>query len=691
MYYKARSQRQSPLEKRACIAVSTQIATRPLHMNTFDQEFCNRIQPKLDALEQIRADLNKERVSVPCIAVVGEQSAGKSSVMEYIADIQFPRAENTCTRCPTIASLVCDSSIDEPYATIGLDPDKETHERVDDLSDITAKIEDLTTELTDKIGEGDGIITNDPIYVRVVRSSGPTLTLIDLPGITHMCIDGTQENIHEVTTGLIDQYIRDDNTVVLVVIPATADFGNAEALKMAKKYDPDGARTLGVVTKCDLSKPDDNLVEQVKMEGKHIQLEMGFVALRCRTPSEVKSGLSRDAAMEKEYSLFVSSPHLSRLDETQWGLRTLISRIVSVQSERVDSYVPELKLLLASKLWEAEAELEKLPLQLTTDAARTYRMELMLHRINATLHDILSGSIHLKDKHMHLPSIWDKKVKEFETVLRRATPDFFSPEFKYTLEQNMQEVQGASLPNFISSPVFRKAVQAVYFDKSSSSDRIDGILKKATSTLLSEIGDVMSSAIEALIDEHVSAFPKLASFLKERVEEMIKLRTVSANQYMQTTLFAEYNKPHTHNHYYADTIAKVKRQVQERAEALHENNHKQWEEIHGVSGEFMHSAAESFKRGQSNFDQSILDMQISLFSYCKCMRKCLVDLVAKISWSEIMNDVNNKLNFDLKHTVSHEAELKVLMAEDRATARKRDKITLTIERFGKSLSVLRSI
>jgi hypothetical protein len=201
----------------------------------------------------------------------------------------------------------------------------------------------------------------------------------------------------------------------------------------------------------------------------------------------------------------------------------------------------------------------------------------------------------------------------------------------------------------------------------------------------------MNSAIEALIDEHVSAFPKLASFLKERVEEMIKLRTVSANQYMQTTLFAEYNKPHTHNHYYADTIAKVKRQVQERAEALHEYD-KQWEEIHGVSGEFMHSAAESFKRGQSNFDQSIFDMQISLFSYCKCMRKCLVDLVAKISWSEIMNDVNNKLNFDLKHSFSHEAELlKSLMMEHRATARKRDKITLTIERFSKSLSVLRSI
>ena len=54
-------------------------------MQAFDQEFCNLIQPKLDALEQIRGDLGKENVSVPCIAVVGDQSAGKSSVMEYVA------------------------------------------------------------------------------------------------------------------------------------------------------------------------------------------------------------------------------------------------------------------------------------------------------------------------------------------------------------------------------------------------------------------------------------------------------------------------------------------------------------------------------------------------------------------------------------------------------------------------------
>lgn len=70
----------------------------------------------------------------------------------------------------------------------------------------------------------------------------------------------------QVTVSLVQQYIQPPEMVILCVIPATSDFGNAEALefnsdnsfeaslqviKLAKQYDPDGQRTLGVITKCD--------------------------------------------------------------------------------------------------------------------------------------------------------------------------------------------------------------------------------------------------------------------------------------------------------------------------------------------------------------------------------------------------------------------------------------------------------
>ena len=130
-----------------------------LDMQEFNEEFNSKLRPKLEALEQVRGDLNKEGISVPGIVVCGAQSAGKSSVMEYISDLNFPRAENTYTRCPTIVSLASDPKISQPYAMIGLDAKPEKQDRIDDLSTFGERIEQLTDELTSKVGKGSGVIT----------------------------------------------------------------------------------------------------------------------------------------------------------------------------------------------------------------------------------------------------------------------------------------------------------------------------------------------------------------------------------------------------------------------------------------------------------------------------------------------------------------------------------------------------
>jgi len=127
---------------------------------------------------------------------------------------------------------------------------------------------------------------------------------------------------------------------------------------------------LGVVTKSDLVKSDSDIVQRIKMEGKNIQLELGFIALRCRTPSEVKKGISRSEAMEAEQNLFSTHPLLSQLASTQWGLHSLVRQIVNVQADRVENFIPEIKHLLSTRLIDAEAELERLAPACVDDAAR---------------------------------------------------------------------------------------------------------------------------------------------------------------------------------------------------------------------------------------------------------------------------------------------------------------------------------
>ncbi|CAD7937884.1 unnamed protein product, partial [Amoebophrya sp. A25] len=185
-------------------------------------------------------------IEVPGVVVIGDQSAGKSSVLEAISGINFPRGENTCTRRPAILRMEtrCGNAPGEA---------SDLHNAVRiPLTEIGGEIQRLTR---DKAGPGSSIIA-DPIHIKVVQDSGPTLTLIDLPGITH--VHESQSDIHDVIVGLLRTYIANEQMVILAVVPAVSDFGNCEALKLAKEVDAEGERTVGVVSKIDQIQKDSD-------------------------------------------------------------------------------------------------------------------------------------------------------------------------------------------------------------------------------------------------------------------------------------------------------------------------------------------------------------------------------------------------------------------------------------------------
>ena len=75
-------------------------ATSAIH-----SEFERVLGAKLAIVEELRHDLHEEGIECPGVVVVGNQSAGKSSVLEQLTNIPFPRDQNTCTRVPAIVAL----------------------------------------------------------------------------------------------------------------------------------------------------------------------------------------------------------------------------------------------------------------------------------------------------------------------------------------------------------------------------------------------------------------------------------------------------------------------------------------------------------------------------------------------------------------------------------------------------------
>ena len=120
-------------------------------------------------------------------------------------------------------------------------------------------------------------ISHETIHIDIYSLKFPDLQFVDLPGFTKTPVVGQNKDIEEKILELNLKYMKDENTVILVIHDATQDIGVCEALKQALHHDidPEGKRTIGVLTKLDLLKTatDHKRVENImKNETKPLKL-----------------------------------------------------------------------------------------------------------------------------------------------------------------------------------------------------------------------------------------------------------------------------------------------------------------------------------------------------------------------------------------------------------------------------------
>ncbi|CAH9115917.1 unnamed protein product [Cuscuta epithymum] len=237
---------------------------------------CNeRIRPLLDCVDQLRhLKIMQEGIQLPTIVVVGDQSSGKSSVLESLAGISLPRGQGICTRVPLIMRLQNAPLLDNPE--LHLEYSKKT------VPTDEAHIEEAIVQATEEIaGFGKGI-SHTPLTLVVRKNGVPDLTMIDLPGITRVPVHGQPADIYEQISGIIMEYIAPQESIILNVLSATVDFPTCESIRMSQKVDRSGERTLAVVTKVD--KAPEGLLEKVTADDVNIGL--GYVCVRNRVGEE---------------------------------------------------------------------------------------------------------------------------------------------------------------------------------------------------------------------------------------------------------------------------------------------------------------------------------------------------------------------------------------------------------------------
>ncbi|XP_059047516.1 dynamin isoform X1 [Achroia grisella] len=257
----------------------------------------NKLQ---DAFVQMGVHMS---LDLPQIAVVGGQSAGKSSVLENFVGRDFlPRGSGIVTRRPLILQLI---NANAEYAEFLHCKGK----KFVDFNEVRGEIEAETDRIT---GSNKGI-SPVPINLRVYSPNVLNLTLIDLPGLTKVPIGDQPADIEQQIKGMIFQFIRRESCLILAVTPANTDLANSDALKLAKEVDPQGLRTIGVITKLDLM--DEGTDARDVLENKLLPLRRGYIGVVNRSQKDIDGRKDIQAALAAERKFFLSHPSYRHIAE----------------------------------------------------------------------------------------------------------------------------------------------------------------------------------------------------------------------------------------------------------------------------------------------------------------------------------------------------------------------------------------
>ncbi|XP_014265949.1 dynamin-2 isoform X2 [Maylandia zebra] len=334
----------------------------------------NKLQ---DAFSSIGQTCN---LDLPQIAVVGGQSAGKSSVLENFVGRDFlPRGSGIVTRRPLILQLVNSKA---EYAEF-------LHckgRKFVDFDEVRQEIEAETDRLT---GSNKGI-SPIPINLRVYSPNVLNLTLIDLPGMTKVPVGDQPQDIEHQIRDMLLQFITKESCLILAVTPANTDLANSDALKIAKEVDPQGLRTIGVITKLDLM--DEGTDARDILENKLLPLRRGYIGVVNRSQKDIDGKKDIRAALAAERKFFLSHPAYRHIAE-RMGTPHLQKSLNQQLTNHIRDTLPGLRSKLQSQLLSLEKEVEEYKNFRPDDPARKTKALLqMVQQFGVDFEKCIEGS-----------------------------------------------------------------------------------------------------------------------------------------------------------------------------------------------------------------------------------------------------------------------------------------------------------
>ncbi|KAJ5604877.1 hypothetical protein N7510_010031 [Penicillium lagena] len=434
----------------------------------------------LDKIDELRTIGVGTFVQLPQLIVCGNQSSGKSSVLEAISRVSFPIKSTLCTRFATEVSLRRHPTA-RFKVTIEPGPSRKSDTDCQKLRafapaalDNSDRLPSLIEQARKCMGIGTEIeFSDDILKIEICGPDKPDLTLVDLPGLYYAPSSNQGEQGVAIVRNLTERYMKNKRSIILAVVSAKMDYHVQEVLEIAKNFDADRERTMGIITQPDTlevhSEEEGSWLKMVKNE--ELQLQLGWHALRNR--SFETRDVSDDERDEQEREFFNHGKWASIARDCV-GIDSLRRRLSSILLKQIRRNLPGLINDINAMVSGLESKLAKLGgSRSTLQQQKGFLLSLSSsfehiteQALNGMYTDDFFGSL----KYFGQPSTqYDRRLR---AVVRQLNEDFAAVMDHYGCQRFIVGLNGAKFPNYSPSSALRGSRKPKWVSRSHVEDEI---------------------------------------------------------------------------------------------------------------------------------------------------------------------------------------------------------------------------
>ncbi|XP_003203009.1 interferon-induced GTP-binding protein Mx [Meleagris gallopavo] len=613
--------------------------------HTLNNQYVKKIRPCIDLVDNLRMLGIGNDLTLPAIAVIGDQNSGKSSVLEALSGVALPRDSDVIARCPLELKL---KKITTPPEWKGVLHYSDIEIQLQNASEVKEAIR----KAQDIVAGTDGNISEELISLEIWSPDVPDLTLIDLPGIARVAMGNQPQDNGQQIKMLLKKYIGCKETIILVVVPCNMDIATTEALKMAQEVDPTGKRTLGILTKPDLvDKGTEEAVLKI-MRNEVIPLRKGYMIVKCHGQQDINDNLSLASAIQQERQFFETHKHFSiLLGENKATIPHLANKLTNDLVRCIIKTLPALENQIHDVLQQAKKELQKY----TQSTHKTDRDKMLfLAGLIKVFNEDISQAMHGKESWFgNEIRLFPKIRREFHTWgVKLLESSAKVQEIIHSKASKYEDLyHGREFPGFISYWTFEDIIK----------EQISKLEEPAV-VMLNRVICMVEEKFLQLANKHFANFQNLNKAAKARIG-CIRDRQATTGKNFILTQFKMERIVYCQDNIYTDDLKAA------RAESINKNT-----KIKDLDPGIASSKGPSF----------VLEMVSHTKAYFTGASKRLSNQIPLIILSTVLRDFGDYLQISMLHLLQEKEELNHLLQEDQEAANQRKLVTSQISRLNKA-------